>query len=109
MWWKHLISLGVGILLGIFTTLLCNKPPKQEIQYITTSNSDSVLKIVDSLNVELDYLRMEKAELLEKIDTSKVKIKVIEKWYEKKRDIILTQPTDSDCMFFSNYLSEKFK
>lgn len=109
MWWKHLISLGVGIILGILIISLYNKPPKQVIQYVTTNNSDSVLRIVDSLNVELDYLRMEKAELLEKIDTSKVKIKVIEKWYEKKRDIILTQPTDSDCMFFSDYLSEKFK
>lgn len=54
---------------------------------------------VDSLKVEIEQLH----DTIIIIDT---KIDTITKEYEKISNIILTQPADSDCRYFLEYLSK---
>lgn len=72
-------------------------------------NHKELLHTIDSLNYKIDSLSLYRETLILKIDSSKNNIKVIEHWYEKEHNTILIQPTDSDCMFFSKYLSTYFK
>lgn len=72
-------------------------------------NHKELLHTIDSLNYKIDSLSLHRETLILKIDSSKNNIKVIEHWYEKEHNTILIQPTDSDCMFFSKYLSTYFK
>lgn len=76
-----------------------------------SSNQDNSI-LIDSLNkisIKYDSLQSVRCQLKDSIniiDSTIFKIK-----YEHKKDIstILTQPVDSDCKFFSNYLSENSK
>lgn len=61
---------------------------------------------IDSLNVELNLLQLQRDSLLNVIDSSKVKVEVIENWYEKELVDITNQPIAADVEFFSNYISE---
>lgn len=61
---------------------------------------------IDSLNVELNLLELQRDSLLNVIDSSKVKVEVIENWYEKELVDITNQPIAADVEFFSNYISE---
>ena len=61
---------------------------------------------IDSLNVELNLLKLQRDSLLNVIDSSKVKVEVIENWYEKELVDITNQPIAADVEFFSNYISE---
>ena len=72
-------------------------------------NHKELLHTIDSLNYKIDSLSLEREELISKIDSSKDKVEVIEHWYEKEYNTVLTQPIDSDCVFFSKYLSSHFK
>ena len=72
-------------------------------------NHKELLHTIDSLNYKIDSLSLHRETLILKIDSSKNNIKVIEHWYEKEYNTILVQPTDSDCVFFSEYLSTYFK
>ena len=74
-----------------------------------SSNYEELISTIDSLNCKIDSLSLEREELILKIDSSKSKVEVIEHWYEKEYNTVLTQPTDSDCVFFSKYLSSHFK
>ena len=74
-----------------------------------SSNYEELVSVIDSLNCKIDSLSLEREELISKIDSSKDKVEVIEHWYEKEYNTVLTQPTDSDCVFFSKYLSSHFK
>lgn len=60
---------------------------------------------IDSLNCKIDSLKLDRDRLIQKLDSSKSNVEIIEHWYEKEYNTILTQPVDSDCMFFSKYLS----
>lgn len=91
--WSYLVLIIVIIvLIGLYF----KKPYKTEI--IVDSK-------VDSLELVIDSLEQENLNLLHKIDSSQNNIKVIEHWYEKEYNIVLTQSTDSDCLFFRDYLS----
>lgn len=71
---------------------------------------DESLKIkVDSLNTEIKTLKEERDILRQSIDSSEAQVILIEKWYEKEYNTIITQPVDSDFLFFSKYLSKEFK
>lgn len=61
---------------------------------------------IDSLNVELNLLKLQRDSLLNVIDSSKIKVEVIENWYEKELVDITNQPIAADVEFFSNYISE---
>lgn len=72
---------------------------RKYIENIHNETIDSLNNIIDSINIENDVLKQQ-------IDSSNNNIQVIEKWYEKEYDTILTQSTDSDCLFFREYLSK---
>lgn len=63
------------------------------------SKNETSNKEVDSLKVEIEQLH----DTIIIIDT---KIDTITKEYEKISNIILTQPADSDCRYFLEYLSK---
>lgn len=63
------------------------------------SKNETPNKEVDSLKVEIEQLH----DTIIIIDT---KIDTITKEYEKISNIILTQPADSDCRYFLEYLSK---
>ena len=64
---------------------------------------------IDSLNVELNLLKLQRDSLLNVIDSSKAKVEVIENWYEKELVDITNQPIASDVVFFTEYLSQADK
>lgn len=92
----------LAICIGIYFYFLENK-------ISTSSDYDELISVIDSLNCKIDSLSLEREELISKIDSSKDKVEVIEHWYEKEYNTVLTQPIDSDCVFFSKYLSSHFK
>lgn len=63
------------------------------------SKNETPNKEADSLKVEIEQLH----DTIIIIDT---KIDTITKKYEKISNIILTQPADSDCKYFLEYLSK---
>ena len=63
------------------------------------SKNETPNKEVDSLKIEIEQLH----DTIIIIDT---KIDTITKEYEKISNIILTQPADSDCRYFLEYLSK---
>ena len=63
------------------------------------SKNETPNKEADSLKVEIEQLH----DTIIIIDT---KIDTITKEYEKISNIILTQPADSDCRYFLEYLSK---
>ena len=76
---------------------------------IVNTNYEELVNTIDSLSLCIDSLQTINDSLYNNINDSEENIKIIEHWYEKEYSVILTQPTDSDCMFFSNYLSKYFK
>lgn len=69
-------------------------------KYCKSKNKTTIPnKEVDSLKVEIEQLH----DTIIIIDT---KIDTITKEYEKISNIILTQPADSDCRYFLEYLSK---
>ena len=86
--------IGVVILLFLQHNLIRNRK-------IDISNEE----LLQSLNNKIDSLTNYKDSLKIIVDTNKVKIIEIEKKYETIRDRISTQSVDSDCITFSNYIS----
>lgn len=95
---KNIIIL---ILIGI-CLLLCFNINEPEL------NTELTQKI-DSLNTVVDSLKLNRTIIVQKIDSSKNRIKIIKQGYEKERNIIINQSTDSDCMFFENYISNYYE
>lgn len=62
-------------------------------------------ELLQSINARIDSLENYRDSLKIVIDTNKVKIIEVEKQYETIRDRIITQSVDSDCITFSNYVS----
>ena len=82
-------------------TCICLRRPT-----IENNDTQQLLERIDSLNLEVEKLRIENTRLVSEIDSSEQRVQVIEKWYEKESGIILSQSTDSDIVFFTRYLSE---
>ena len=100
--YRVIIDIIVIIICAVILYKVLDKPAK--------IIRDESLKIkVDSLNTEIKLLKEERDSLKQSIDSSEAQVVLIEKWYEKEYNTIITQPVDSDCLFFSNYLSKEFK
>lgn len=68
-----------------------------------------LLKKVELLNTKIDSIKRANDSIRIIIDTSEVEIEHVYEKYIQIRDRIVTQSVDSDCVFFSNYLSEDSK
>ena len=68
-----------------------------------------ILRKIDSLTVKVDSIKRANDSIKVIIDTTEVEIEHVYEKYIQIRDRIVTQSVDSDCVFFSNYLSEDSK
>jgi hypothetical protein len=101
------IAFCVGVLILLIVNLIYSlQKPKVEVVYV---NTDSIRHTVDSLEIQVQHLVIERKEIVKVIEESEKKVEVINDEYKKKHNTIVIQPTDSDCVFFSNYLSKEFK
>ena len=64
---------------------------------------------IDSLTLVVDSLEKVKSKKFIEIEKINDTLTIIEKEYVKERNNILTMPTDSQCIIFSNYISENSK
>ena len=69
-------------------------------------NYEELNNHIDSLNNKINLLKLEKDSLSEIIDSSKVKVNIIEHWYEKELINITNQSIADDVVFFTEYLSK---
>ena len=67
---------------------------------------EELIRYINFLNNEVHCLELERDSLYSVIDSSKSRINVIERWYEKELIDITNQPVADDVVFFSEYLSE---
>ena len=67
---------------------------------------DEISRKIDSLNVKVDSIRRANDSIKINIDTTEIEIKHVYEKYIEIRNTIITQSVDSDCIFFSRYLSE---
>ena len=101
---KQFVACFISALLGI--ALYSYFQPKEEVP---TLDYQSLVNGIDSLNIELDILKLQNDSLRSVIDSSKVKVKVVEHWYEKELSDITNQSIADDVVFFTEYLSEANK
>lgn len=95
---KNLLWLVILCLVGvlIWTWLTPTKEP----------DYNELVNHIDSLNSEISLLKLQRDSLHNVIDSSKVKVDVIEHWYEKELTDITNQSIADDVVFFTEYLSE---
>lgn len=70
------------------------------------TEGERILKKIDSLTVKIDSIKRANDSIKLVIDTTEIQIKNVYNEYVEIRDHIIAQSPDSDCIFFSNYLSE---
>lgn len=99
-WFKYVL---VGVILVVILWVFLRTTPTDIPDYKELTNK------IDSLNSELSLLKLERDSLLTVIDSSKVKVEVIEHWYEKELTDITNQSIASDVVFFTEYLSQADK
>lgn len=99
-WFKYVL---VGVILVVILWFFLRTTPTDIPDYKELTNK------IDSLNSELSLLKLERDSLLTVIDSSKVKVEVIEYWYEKELTDITNQSIASDVVFFTEYLSQADK
>lgn len=95
--WLVILCL-IGILAWTWLTLTKEHQP--------IPNYEELVNHIDSLNGEISLLKLERDSLHNVIDSSKVKVDVIEHWYEKELTDITNQSIADDVVFFTEYLSE---
>lgn len=99
-WFKYVL---VGVILVVILWFSLRTTPTDIPDYKELTNK------INSLNSELSLLKLERDSLLTVIDSSKVKVEVIEHWYEKELTDITNQSIASDVVFFTEYLSQADK
>lgn len=97
------------ILFGIIVIIIAAIFLKGKEEAPRYPSYQELINKVDSLNGELRELQLERDSLKGSIDSSKVRVEIIENWYEKELINITNQPIASDVKFFSEYLSENSK
>ena len=70
---------------------------------------DILMRKVDSLTTKIDSIKRANDSIKIIIDTTQIEIEHTYEKYIEIRDRIVYQSVDSDCVFFSNYLSEDSK
>jgi len=68
-----------------------------------------LLRKVDSLSTKIDSIKRANDSIRIVIDTTQVEIEHVYEKYIQIHDRIVAQSVDSDCVFFSNYLSKDSK
>lgn len=69
------------------------------------TSEDKILKEIELLSNKVDSVKRANDSIKVIIDTTEVEIEHIYEKYIQVREHIITQSVDSDCVFFSNYLS----
>jgi len=72
---------------------------------ITPISDDDVIKHITLLESKIDSIKGVRDSLIIVYDTTKVKIIELEKKHETIRDSIISQSVNSDCVVFSEYIS----
>jgi hypothetical protein len=94
---------SVVILIGCLYFWIVNYSP-------TVPNSDKeLLEKINNLTIKVDSIRRANDSIKVIIDTTEVEIEHVYEKYIQTYDRIIIQSVDSDCIFFSNYLSEDSK
>jgi arabinogalactan endo-1,4-beta-galactosidase len=70
---------------------------------------DKILKEMELLSNKVDSIKRANDSIKVIIDTTEVEIEHVYEKYIQVRDRIIIQSVDSDCVFFSNYLSNDSK
>ena len=103
---KYFKLIICGIIVGVIGSIIfINHTSIEENTIIEIEDSK---KEIDMLNHKVDSLENIKSNLTSLLDSSINNVQVIEKWYEKEYNDIMYQSSDSDCLFFSEYLSKNF-
>lgn len=93
----------VLLLFGCLYYWVVNFTPKIE------TPEDKILKEIATLNNKVDSIRRANDSIKVIIDTTQVEIEHVYEKYIQVREHIVTQSVDSDCVFFSDYLSKDSK
>lgn len=75
----------------------------------THTPEDEILEKIENLTTKVDSIRRSNDSIKIIIDTTEVEIEHVYEKYIQVHDRIVTQSVDSDCVFFSRYLSEDSK
>lgn len=93
----------VLLLFGCLYYWVVNFTPKIE------TPEDKILKEIATLNNKVDSIRRANDSIKVIIDTTQVEIEHVYEKYIQVREHIINQSVDSDCVFFSDYLSKDSK
>lgn len=96
--WVILIIMAIAVIIW---------RPKHEENI--TPNYQELIHRIDSLDSQLNLLKLERDSLYNVIDSSVAKVEVIEHWYEKELIDVTHQSIADDVVFFTEYLSEASK
>jgi hypothetical protein len=70
---------------------------------------DAIVEKIELLSNKVDSIRKANDSIRVIIDTTEIKIEHVYEKYIQVREHIITQSVDSDCVFFSDYLSSDSK
>ena len=95
------------VIFGIFAITVIVLLIMQQVAIRNTKipNNTELENSIKELSMKIDSIGEIRDSLIIRIDTTKVKIIELEKTYEKTRDSIVTQSVNSDCITFSEYIS----
>ncbi len=99
--WIIAISFILGIAYAYYWAVV--NSPKVHTQ------EDEILEKMQLLNNKVDSIKRANDSIKVIIDTTEIEIEHVYEKYIQVREHIINQSVDSDCVFFSNYLSEDSK
>lgn len=73
------------------------------------TQEDEILEKMELLNNKVDSIKRANDSIKVIIDTTEIEIEHVYEKYIQVREHIVNQSVDSDCVFFSNYLSNDSK
>ena len=99
-WW---LIIFLTIVIGCLYFWVVNFSPSVE------TSDEKILKEMELLSNKIDSIKRANDSIKIIIDTTEVEIEHVYEKYIQVREHIITQSVDSDCVFFSNYLSNNSK
>lgn len=91
----------IAIVIGYFYYWVVKYSPRVE--------SDNLLEKMELLSNKIDSIKRANDSIKVIIDTTEIEIEHVYEKYIQVRNHIVVQSVDSDCVFFSNYLSNNSK